>query len=111
MAEAPKKNPMAEAANHTARCRTEEEAPHKWNEAWGQLFSGGIPHDYGERVAFLKAELENCGDAKLFPKYGVGPAFREPDFGRYNKKGFSEKITFTEEELDEVDRQMGRGRK
>ena len=50
---------MAEAANHTQRCLTEEEAPHKWNEAWGQLFSGGIPHDYKDRVEFLSLDLSD----------------------------------------------------
>ena len=103
------KNPMAEAANHLARCKTEEEAPHKWNEAWAQLFSGAIPHEYPERIAFLEEELKNLPEmAARVPKYGTGAAFREVDFGRYNKKGLKTETKFTPEELDEFNRANGR---
>ena len=64
------KNPMAEAANWEARCVTEEEAPHKWNEAWGQMFTSGIPHDYAERIEFLENELKQCSALERPPKYG-----------------------------------------
>lgn len=105
-AAAPKreKNPMAEAANHTSRCLTEEQAPHKWNEAWGQMFSGGIPHEYPERIEYLQQELKNCPPVTGAPKYGTGKAFREPHFGLNNKKGRSGETRFTDEELDEFER-------
>jgi hypothetical protein len=98
------KNPMAEAANHLARCNTEQEAPHKWNEAWGQLFSGAIPHEYPARIEFLENELKELPAMGALPKYGTGAPFREVDFGRYNKKGFKDATSFTNEELDEFNR-------
>ncbi len=57
------KNPMAEAANWNARCITEEQAPVKWTEAWGQMFPGSIPHDYAERIEFLENELKSLYSA------------------------------------------------
>ena len=94
------KNPMAEAANWNARCLTEEEAPHKWTEAWGQMFSNGIPHDYRERIDFLEKELANCPDQPEIPKYGVGPAFKEMG-QKNNKQSFHDDGPgFSDEELD-----------
>jgi len=93
------KNPMAEAANWNARCITEEEAPHKWNEAWGQMFSGGIPHDYPNRIAFLQEELKNCPELKALPKYGCGPAFVETGAQNFRVKGKGRAL-FTDAELD-----------
>ena len=58
------KNPMAEAANWNARCITEEQAPVKWTEAWGQMFPGSIPHDYAERIEFLTS-------LRVFHKWNV----------------------------------------
>lgn len=96
-----KKNPMAEAANWNARCITEEEAPHKWNEAWGQLFDSGIPHDYAERIEFLEKELSSCPKLNHLPKYGVGEPFREA-LPNFRKKPFDMPTQYTTEELDEV---------
>ncbi len=101
------KNPMAEAANWNARCITEEEAPHKWNEAWGQMFSGGIPHEYPERIAYLENELKNCPPVKPLPKYGLGSPFKEP--GRKKKVKYNNgAITYTNEELDAYNASNGR---
>jgi hypothetical protein len=98
-----KKNPMAEAANWNARCITEEKAPHVWNEAWGQMFAGALPHDYGERIEFLEQELKNCPPVKRPPKYGLGDAFPRMGADRYNKAGFDTQGTmFTPEELDKT---------
>jgi hypothetical protein len=104
-----KKNPMAEAANWNARCITEEEAPHKWNESWGTMFTNNIPHNYVERIEYLENELESYSPVEMPPKYGVGPAF--PKFGApdYRKKPFNPPTTFTDEELDEVIRRKKKG--
>jgi hypothetical protein len=102
-------NPMAEAANWNARCITEEEAPHKWNEAWGQMFSGGIPHDYAERIAYLERELKGCPPLETPPKYGCGPAFVEP-VKRTKKQPSDGKLTWTNEELDAYNEENKRAR-
>ena len=81
------KNPGADATNWDARVRTEQEAPHKWNEAWGQMFANSIPFDYQDRIKFLQNELANCPVQKPRSKYGSGdpfPTFGAQDF-RYKK--------------------------
>ena len=67
----------ADAKNWEGRLKTEYEAPHKWNEAWGELFQNGIPCEYGARAEFLKTELQatkpltlNFQDGVPFQKYG-----------------------------------------
>ena len=37
----------------------ELEAPHKWNNAWGEFFRvpGGVPQEYNERIEYIEAEL------------------------------------------------------
>jgi hypothetical protein len=93
MTEAAKKqlNPEADAKNWEQRLRSEQEAPHKWNEAWGSLFSNGVPHDYKEKIAHYEAELRSKPVPQIPSKYGVGKAFKEPancDFRR--KKMFGD---------------------
>lgn len=83
----------AAAQNWEQRVRGELEAPHKWNETWGQLFSGGTPTTYPDRVRHLEEELKKIPPDRrqLPPKYGVGEPFQEirgQDFRR--KKMFFE---------------------
>ena len=78
------KNPMADAANWNARVNTEQEAPHKWNEAWGQMFQSNIPHDYQDRVKFLQEELKALPEIKPYPKYGGSEPF--PTFGSEDRR-------------------------
>ena len=65
MTEAVKKqlNPEADAKNWEQRLRSEQEAPHKWNESWGSLFNGDVPHDYNQRIEHYKSVLKSiwCG--------------------------------------------------
>ena len=102
------KNPMAEAANWNARCITEDEAPHKWNEAWGQMFGGGIPHEYPDRIAFLKEELKNCPVVAPLPKYGCGPAFGNYGAPNFRVKGKA-KTVYSNAELDAYNAANGKG--
>ena len=97
-----KKNPMAEAANWNARCVTEEEAPHKWNEAWGQMFSTGIPHDYGERIEFLENELKQCPPLERPPKYGGSAAFPRMGAPSFVKIPYEAPTWFSDEVLDKT---------
>ena len=96
------KNPMAEAANWNARCITEEQAPVKWTEAWGQMFSGSIPHDYGERIEFLENELRTCPEVQRPPKYGVGKPFSRYGAPVFNHQDPITATQFTNKELDET---------
>jgi hypothetical protein len=80
----------ADAKNWESRLRTEYEAPHKWNEAWGELFSRGIPGEYGARIEFLKDELskqpkteKTFQDGQAFPKFGT-IEFRKQKCGYYD---------------------------
>jgi hypothetical protein len=70
-------NPEAEAKNWEDRIHTEQEAPHKWNEAWGELFNNELPHDYGKRVDYLEKQLKSLPPAQSLPKYGLGKGFKE----------------------------------
>ncbi len=74
----------ADAQNWEQRVKGELEAPHKWNETWGQLFSGGAPTSYPERTQYLQDELKNIPleRRKLPPKYGVGAPFVEIKAGQ-----------------------------
>ena len=90
---------MADAANWNARCITEMEAPHKWAEAWGQMFQTEIPHEYKDRVAYLEKELKALPELKAYPKYGGSepfPTFQKEDHRR--KKMFREFVD--DEETD-----------
>lgn len=100
MAEATKKaaNPEADAKNWEQRLRSEQEAPHKWNEAWGSLFNNGVPHDYHERIKYYEEILKSKPRPQVPPKYGVGQPFREPtttDFRR--RKMFEDPVDLDEE--------------
>ena len=96
------KNPMAEAANWNARCITEEQAPVKWTEAWGQMFPGSIPHDYAERIEFLENELKSLPQMERPPKYGVAEPFPRCGAPVFNKQVPFAPTQFTNEELDET---------
>jgi len=78
------------AKNWEGRLRTEYEAPHKWNEAWGELFNNGIPGEYGARAEFLKKEIDaqptvevKYPDGSNFPKFGQNES-RKQKFGWYD---------------------------
>jgi len=80
----------SQAKNWEQRLRTEMEAPHKWTEAWGELFNNGVPTEYTARVEFLKEELKKhkkseikYTDGSAFPTYGA-PSFRKQKFGYYD---------------------------
>lgn len=80
-------NPHADAQNWNQRVKGELEAPHTWNETWGQLFGRGIPLDYTERANYLEEQLKKMpGGTKLPPKYGVGPPFKEIEGQDFRRK-------------------------
>lgn len=84
MAEETKKkvsNPLADAKNWEQRLITEQEAPHKWNEAWGELFDNGVPHEYSKRIKYLEEQLKTVPPLKPLPKYGLGSGFKEIGIG------------------------------
>lgn len=81
-------NPEADAKNWEQRLKSEQEAPHKWNEAWGSLFNNGVPHDYKEKIEYYKAVLNSKPPAKVPPKYGLGAGFKEPGADFKRKKMF-----------------------
>ena len=58
--------------NWEQRLLTEMEAPHKWNEAWGDLFSYGVPIEYSERIKYLEYELKNMKPPPIAIKAGEG---------------------------------------
>ncbi len=70
-------DPQAVAKNWEDRLKIEADAPHKWNENWGELFDNGVPHDYGERIKYLQNEISKMPKGKILPKYGVGESFKE----------------------------------
>ncbi len=70
-------NPLADAKNWEQRLITEQEAPHKWNEAWGGLFDNGVPHDYTKRIQHLEEKLKTIPPLQSLPKYGLGGGFKE----------------------------------
>jgi hypothetical protein len=74
-------NPLAQAKNWEDRLRSEAEAPHIWNESWGELFTDGIPHEYAKRVEYLEKKLETMPKIQPTPKYGQGAAFKEIKVG------------------------------
>lgn len=82
-----KKNPMADAKNFESTVKTEMEAPHKWNETWGELFFNGVPFEYPDRIAYLEDQLRKVGGAvKLPPKYGTGPPLKDIKMVSYKRK-------------------------
>ena len=105
------KNPMAEAANWEARCVTEEEAPHKWNEAWGQMFTSGIPHDYAERIEFLENELKQCPALERPPKYGGSAPFPRMGAASFVKIPYDKPTWFSDAELDKTWAEMQKRKK
>ena len=72
MAEETKKkkevNPLAEVKNWEQRIQQEQEAPHKWNEAWGELFKNDLPHEYPSRVKYLEEKLKTLPPEAQLPK-------------------------------------------
>lgn len=101
MAEEKKKviDPMAVAKNWEGRLKTESEAPHKWNESWGELFNNGVPHDYDERIKHLENEIKKMPAGKILPKYGVGEAFKEVGMKdrNYRKQKMFQEETYDDE--------------
>lgn len=93
-AEAPKKsaNPEADAKNWEQRLKSEQEAPHKWNEAWGSLFNNGVPHDYKDKIEYYKGILHSKPPPQVPPKYGVGAGFKEIGNDHRRKKMFQDPI-------------------
>ena len=80
-------NPHADAQNWNQRVKGELEAPHTWNETWGQLFGKGVPLEYGDRAKYLEEELKKMpGGTKLPPKYGVGAPFKEIEGQDFRRK-------------------------
>jgi hypothetical protein len=79
-------NPLADAKNWEQRLITEQEAPHKWNESWGELFNSGVPHEYNQRIKYLEDQLKTIPATKTLPKYGVGQAFKEIGNNDYRRK-------------------------
>jgi hypothetical protein len=79
-------NPQADAKNWEDRLRTEAEAPHKWNESWGELFNNGVPHDYSERIKYFEKEVAAMPAGSVLPKYGVGKPFKEVGIRDYKRK-------------------------
>jgi len=79
-----------EAKNWEGRLRTEAEAPHKWNAAWGELFNNGIPGDYGERAEYLKESIKEGTDSEVTYKDGTSfhscgqEMFRKQKFGYFD---------------------------
>ena len=80
------KNPEAEAKNYEQTCKTETEAPHKWNETWGQLFFKGVPFEYPERIAHLENELKQLGGNNPPPKFGTGERFKDATLVDFRRK-------------------------
>ena len=70
-------NPLADAKNWEQRLITEQEAPHRWTESWGELFDSGVPHDYDKRIKYLEDKIKTIPAVKPLPKYGVGQPFKE----------------------------------
>ena len=79
-------NPEADAKNWEQRLKSEQEAPHKWNEAWGSEFNHGVPHDYEQRIKHFQDVLHSKPPLNVLPKYGVGPAFKEPPSSDFRRK-------------------------
>lgn len=79
-------NPEAEAKNWEQRLKTEQEAPHKWNESWGSLFDNGVPHEYNSRINHLEEEMKKMPNVGALPKYGLGAPFKEMGFESHKRK-------------------------
>lgn len=86
------------AKNWEQRLKTEYEAPHKWNEAWGELFNRGIPGEYKERMEFLKNELKLQPVTKC--TYAPGEAFKELSLLSYKRCKFGYSDPLEEEAAD-----------
>lgn len=80
-------NPLIETLNWEQRVKTELEAPHKWNEAWGTYFCNDVPMEYESRVKYFSEELKKFPQSSIHPpKYGVGQPFMTLDPDRRRKK-------------------------
>lgn len=90
-------NALADAKNWEQRLITEQEAPHKWAEAWGSLFDNGIPHEYDARIKFLEEKVKAMPNSKPLPKYGCGGAFKEVNPTKHRRqKMFQDDIDLDE---------------
>ncbi|KAJ1440536.1 hypothetical protein B484DRAFT_443414 [Ochromonadaceae sp. CCMP2298] len=84
-------NPEADCKNWEQRLRSEQEAPTKWNEAWGSLFDNGVPHEQVARIKHYEQVLTTRPLLAMPSKYGVGAAFKEPNiYNNKRKKMFGE---------------------
>ncbi len=91
-------NPLADAKNWEQRLITEQEAPHKWSEAWGELFDNGVPHEYNKRIKYLEEQLKTIPASKPLPKYGLGSGFKEiGNTDHRRKKMFQDNVDITNE--------------
>lgn len=81
-------NPLAEAKNWDDRLKKEADAPHRWNETWGELFDNGVPNEYDARKKYFEKKLEEIPAVKILPRYGVGEAFKEIGGKDYRRKKF-----------------------
>jgi hypothetical protein len=63
---------IAEMKNWEDRLRTEQEAPHNWNAAWGEFFAKGVPIEYGDKIKYLEEEM------KKYPKPEISITAGEP---------------------------------
>ncbi len=86
------------AKNWEQRLKTEYEAPHKWNEAWGELFNRGIPGEYKEKIEYLKDELKRQPETKC--TYAPGEAFKELSLLSYKRTKFGYYDPLEEEQAD-----------
>ncbi len=90
-------NPLADLKNWEQRLITEQEAPHKWAEAWGELFDNGVPHAYDSRIKHLEEQVKKIPAIKALPKYGVGQPFKEIGGNDYRrKKMFQDNVDISE---------------
>jgi hypothetical protein len=89
-------NPEAEAKNWEDRVRTEQEAPHRWAETWGELFDNGVPHTYDERIKHLESKLEKMPKKQDIPKYGHGNKIHEVSLSDHKRKKFVDEGKFEE---------------
>lgn len=96
------KNPLAEAKNWEQRLIIEQEAPHKWNEAWGSLFDNGLPHEYSARIKTLQEQLKDIPNVKVLPKYGVGKPFKELGARDYKRKKLFQEFNYDDDEDENV---------
>eukprot|EP01041_Mallomonas_annulata_P005586 gene5586-11261_t len=59
------RNFVADQQNWEQRVKSELESATKWNDNWGELFKGDVPHDYEGRIKHLEEQLKSK-DSKRF---------------------------------------------